>query len=463
MTRPWDKRRMTISKFSNRPPFDRKKPRDRENIAEKIRCYPVENCRNCCKKRAESAVKERNFMSKSLPFDAPILGSADKLCPGGALAIPKVLEQFRKIHISDPTMNKYVSIQTLYRNTKAHKLGKNIPKHKLMASLFANWDSDAPKEGSSYLEKPKDKKSKRVFDGGEVISSDVWQAGTYHTSDKKTSTTGLLWPLRIREVLHYPSKDWADEKSTLSGRCKAGLNITKELLKNAKFVSEGFLETVLTKDAPPKRRTSPGKSAAHTRTRRSRQKTFVQAQVEKLNKTRKGPVVAQSAKTQEPKHEANNCYIGMMNKIRHNCLQFQSSTINLQPGFESANSWSDPSETVLIPREMKFPKETKTAVNQRLSEQNKSKILWFNVKKHEACRPRPPANNPETRKGGYNDGWTDEVHRNVQLEGFMKKKRPANIKQNSKFHIPCKKNLLCDKGDQHLESCSAHSNNKVVY
>lgn len=76
---------------------------------------------------------------------------------------------------------------------------------------------------------------------------------------------------------------------------------------------------------------------------KSKERTFVQTQVEKLNKVLKTPNLPQpkycreksgSAETRNPQYiphfqhqkEMNCKYMGMMNKIRTNCPRFESSS-----------------------------------------------------------------------------------------------------------------------------------------
>lgn len=62
----------------------------------------------------------------------------------------------------------------------------------------------------------------------------------------------------------------------------------------------------------------------------------------------------------------------------------------------TASSWSNGSETGLLPEDIQFPRETRTAVDQRLREETQRQrtripLSIFTTKSHNTCRPAMPS------------------------------------------------------------------------
>uniref|UniRef100_A0AAR5QAU3 Uncharacterized protein n=2 Tax=Dendroctonus ponderosae TaxID=77166 RepID=A0AAR5QAU3_DENPD len=512
-------RRLMVNKFSNRPPFDLKKPKELYGIEEKIKAYPEEACKSCCRNRTETCLELKANKSMPSKNTGKQLGST----PG-----KRIIETFRKITPAnqlETPMSQNSSIQTIYRNSKTCQLGKNIPRHKLMKSLLQNLDSDEMHESKTFPNKGRRKyknSKKQLFEKDEVVRTDFSvsfnlkqqnrnatvkhseHVGAPQKMDKKTSTTGLPWPAKSTVQMK--------KKSSQSCRCPKIDSTNFRLIKEernadvwSQFSTDSFLEEVPTKDVlnckkkqfeanipnkvletrscekrEPRRQKSSKTSTQMNNSAlklKSNEKTFVQTQVEKLNKVLKTPKLPDSRYSRkasecfEPRHpqymphiqhkkEINSKYIGMMNTIRTNCPRFESST-NARPN-ESDYEWSEATETSLIAERIKFPRETRIAVDQHLREgRAKIPLSRFTKIDEKICRPAIPQ-----REWAYEHSYLEAFDEINQQGDYARKKKQTTEarKQTPKLNIPCRKNLLCDKGQQHKGQCGyTHNNNKVIY
>ncbi|KAL1494449.1 hypothetical protein ABEB36_010047 [Hypothenemus hampei] len=330
-------RRMIVSKYSNRPPFELKKSKqDSQDILEKIKMYPEEICKNCCSN--QSSVKPLSSKPQSYPSQE--LKTSDSI-------IPKVLEHFQKATPSSIMNHNTYSIHILYRNDK---LGKNIPKHKLMKSLLENLDKN-PKKDVFRDRKPR---KQTFFDRDETIKPDFNVYGKGRKIDKKTSTTGLSW-----------SSNYACFRE-IKPRC-----CLKRLIK----------EDVPTKDVP--QLSSNGKS-------------FVQNQVEKLNKVFKKDVKDKRNFLSETTKD----YLGLMDKVRRNCPHYLSK----KSLTNSDGDWSEPEECPTInPATVKFPRETRTAIDQRMSDhKQRIPLSKYTILNERSYRPKILQYNKDSQRSILN-------------------------------------------------------------
>lgn len=154
---------------------------------------------------------------------------------------------------------------------------------------------------------------------------------------------------------------------------------------------------------------------------RPNEKTFVQTQVEKLNKVMKTtripvpvfpqqnsgslrqeqiPENTQKRQVNRKTNEAN--YIALMDQVRHNCphygnyQDFESGeaklltydiSIALPTSFLDPDWSSDSYEPDIVPEHIRFPKETRTAIDQRLNEKKQRIPLSKFTKVNDNCRP----------------------------------------------------------------------------
>ncbi|CAG9773121.1 unnamed protein product [Ceutorhynchus assimilis] len=447
---------MLFSKFNSRPPFERKKPTELYDIVDKIKSYPKSCCENCCGNRA---IVEKPSMQKSSSIPRP--------------AKSKDLEKFQR---TSP------SIQTLYRNSNVCKLmGRNVPKHNLMKKLLQNLDSDGDDSRKSFAKT----KKKKFFVQREVIRTDfdvnckARKSGDCKVEsktkmsqkvDKQTSTTGLSF-----ETLHsancckyckskLASGNFVVEEPKVLRSYSFGLPpiISQRSLRSEQ---NNFRKIIKRLDIDPPIHKATSKNI-------NRGKTFVQIQVERLDKQLKfnakhphssyigsrkhkntseikpNKKIEKEAKLAKDKSRAA-AYLELMNKVKEACPQLHLSNNSIK----SETGWSDYS----APEEcVKFPKETRTAMDQRLYERRP--LSKFTMVQH--CRPAVNIINDDRCSGDLCRQAEPDIK-----EPKCSKEKYKVISNRSKLSMPCKKNLLCDKGEYHTGTCGyTHCNrNKVIY
>lgn len=120
-------------------------------------------------------------VSRAVKYSDSETVEGDTRIPSVKKIIPKIIETFQRITPTKeqppnpPTMSKNTSIQTLYRKPKPCKLGKNIPKHKLMKSLLQNLDGEEERcknAGASKGRLKNRKHKKHFFEKDAVIRPD---------------------------------------------------------------------------------------------------------------------------------------------------------------------------------------------------------------------------------------------------------------------------------------------------
>lgn len=161
--------------------------------------------------------------------------------------------------------------------------------------------------------------------------------------DKKTSTTGLPWPPRHSQILHYRPSNCTSSKQVSSCSCSKSLKASKESFKSK------ISDEIPTRDVPNQISTEKSfKCKKEKIDRKTREKTFVQAQVDKLNKVWKPTKIPGNYQSLVPRfknsktltvdlrQQQESGYIEMMNKVRNNCRQFDASSVSNFRGYGSS-------------------------------------------------------------------------------------------------------------------------------
>lgn len=138
-------------------------------------------------------------------------------------------------------------------------------------------------------------------------------------------------------MLHYRPSNCTNSKQASSCNCSKSLKASKESFKSK------FSDEIPTRDVPTEKAFKKEEVD-----RKTREKTFVQAQVDKLNKVWKPTKIPGNYQSpiQRPKNsktltvnlrqQQESGYIEMMNKIRNNCRQFDASSASNFRGYGSS-------------------------------------------------------------------------------------------------------------------------------
>ncbi|XP_030758756.1 uncharacterized protein LOC115884341 [Sitophilus oryzae] len=491
-------RRMVVNKFSNRPPFDLKKPQESLNITENIKEYPEENCINCCKNRCTKQKPPVIPKSKKLSKTAPDKELADNT--DNRLIISKIIENFQKatpsreLHRNSDIINKG-SVETLYRKSTISKLGKNIPEHKLMKNLLKNFEADSERclaQKKRNFGNRKGSKCKKIA---------VKKNGPFNSCskiNKKTSTTGLVWPPRSVEMMHFYDNKMSSNHNTIyedmeeiSSNNESSRPISEVgdiVLKRRKLTKQ--FKNNISDETVPKMSYKPGRIETLPKTNSKnnndkklkqnlsdrpeknirktipmKEKSFVQNQVEKLNKASIRKNKEKTTETERPKYCSQSAqksqYLEVMNKVKNTIPQIKNVFQS-----DSEQVWSDPSFDEIAPQYITFPKETRMAIDQRLSEK-RCPIPLSKFTKIDNVKPAVVLNAEETNYNDYCHCY-DHGDGPAKTQNYPAERRNTTAKTTNKskwkIPMPCKKNLLCDKGDHHNGPCGYTHNsfNKVV-
>ncbi|XP_050304905.1 uncharacterized protein LOC126742299 isoform X2 [Anthonomus grandis grandis] len=280
-------------------------------------------------------------------------------------------------------------------------------------------------------------------------------------------------------MLHYASQ------RNLLLKPKNCSTIQEEGRKSNSFSSESFLKEAPTKDVTiePTKRTQ--KSFV-----KPKGKTFVQSQVEKLDKVLRVPPkppqatqflgkvksgnyqsrVEKSGQAYARKNEITCGYMKIMDRVKNNCPHIKEPV--KYSNFASDHSWSD-SSPESDPELVRFPRETRTAMGQCLRDQRQPVPLskYSNIS-HNNFAPAIPRYSQYVDPNNYNHADPDssfyynqeaQVRRTTSLKVRESKKTVPG--RSSRVKLPCKKNLLCDQGETHDGPCgyTRSSHNRVIY
>lgn len=179
-------RRTSIDKFNNRPPFDIKKMDDSTSTENKEQSVSI--CNNCEKIYMNAAAKSYINVARYLGQ----FGDKCQVSNKTKTIIPKIMESFQKAAPNKTVKRVQVkeqseSLETLFRNNKQF-FGKIIPDHKLMKDLLKNFDDE------SSTGKPVSYQQIDMIPSKDT-STNLSEIDPKIRIDKATSTTGIQWPI----------------------------------------------------------------------------------------------------------------------------------------------------------------------------------------------------------------------------------------------------------------------------
>ncbi|XP_072396083.1 uncharacterized protein [Diabrotica undecimpunctata] len=365
-------RRMVVQKFSNRPPFDRKKKETNGNQLRKS-FHHVEQSFRTIMSHLDAIKSDYDINNSIIPENEkeikislkPKTNIAPKIIQTFQNATPKRMVNYSKRpegkksgstkNVSKINSTVDMPVQTLYRN-KNLAFGKVIPNHKIMKDLLQNFE----KSESFYV-------STRV--------------------DKSTSTTGIIWP--IVEAKICGTKEKVYKKRNVSKR--PSKIPTRRCLHQG---NRSFVHTSHVSTEKQLKRTTKTQSFVKSKpilceksdgtfvieqSKIKNNRNVVRNQTEKLNKIGNRKINRHSIHRQlEPKtRNLSKNYIAMMNSVKNSCPKIETKTdVTNTDHFEwsrTETGWSISDVPVNRPEDIKFPKETKEAVEIMI--QNSRKFL----------------------------------------------------------------------------------------
>ncbi|XP_028148682.1 uncharacterized protein LOC114342086 [Diabrotica virgifera virgifera] len=365
-------RRKVIQKFRNRPPFDRKQKETTGNHLRKS-FHHVEQSFRTIMSHLDAIKSDYDINNSIIPEKdeggPEVKGGREErrgkipLKPKPNIA-PKIIETFRNatpkriINYSKrfegkklgstknlPKATEDIPIQTLYRN-KNLEFGKVIPNHKIMKDLLQNF------ENTEYF----------------YVSNRV---------DKCTSTTGITWP--IVEEKMCGSKEKVYKKRNLSK--KPSRIPTRRCLHqvNRSFAQASHVSTetklkrtmkaqTFVKSKPILCEKSDGGTFVIEETKIKNDRNVVRNQTDKFNKmgNRKGHRHSIHRQSEPKTRNISKRYIAMMNSVKNSYPKIEAKTdVTNSDHFDwsrTETGWSISDVPVNRPEDIKFPKETKEAV-----------------------------------------------------------------------------------------------------
>ncbi|XP_076257354.1 uncharacterized protein LOC143194439 [Rhynchophorus ferrugineus] len=483
-------KRMIVNKYSNIPPFNLKQSDQSSNVSGNIFDNPEANCNNCCKKRQKHLqCKISKPVSNFEKIDTETDTSENKV-------ISKVMRNFQKATPSrefttiDITEND--SIETLYRKSSNIKLGKNIPGHRLMKNLLQNFDNDGDKVATVQQNKKKGNSPKKSHNKTKIknrkqnleqnkitpneIQTNTSSHSVHYSIDKDTSTTGLVWPPRSVEVINYCGKNCyripvcpkeedidkinSESYKTRQNNSNGNRNCTNNKCENVHRIEQPKKDIPIKSDKPNSSRQKETRKK-QPKTLKVKQNSFVQMQVEKLNNVlgigdgNKVNNMKKQDDLQINRTSQHSDYMDMINAARNKVPWIKEGH-----HYSNDQEWSDGSDDCVSTACINFPKETKMAIYQQLNDQRHPKSL-SQFATVENFRPAVPLRNSVQHYDDY-PCHTCLIRPHVS-ESNATRKYMGNTKL--KIPMPCKKNLLCDKGDHHHGPCGYTHNtlNKIVH
>ncbi|KAF7271717.1 hypothetical protein GWI33_015428 [Rhynchophorus ferrugineus] len=405
-------KRMIVNKYSNIPPFNLKQTDQSSNVSGNIFDNPEANCNNCCKKR------QKHLQCK----------------------ISKPVSNFEKIETETDTSE-----------------------NKIISKVMRNFQKATPS---------------REFTTIDITENDSIETLYRKSSNIKldTSTTGLVWPPRSVEVINYCGKNCyripvcpkeegidkinSESYKTRQNNSNGNRNCTINKCENVHRIEQPKKDIPLKSDKPNSSRRKETRKK-QPKTLKLKQNSFVQMQVEKLNNVlgigdgNKVNNMKKQDDLQINRTSQHSDYMDMINAARNKVPWIKEGH-----HYSNDQEWSDDSDDCVSTACINFPKETKMAIYQQLNDQRHPKSL-SQFGKVENFRPAVPLRNSVQHYDDY-PCHTCLIRPHVS-ESNATRKYMGNTKL--KIPMPCKKNLLCDKGDHHHGPCGYTHNtlNKIVH
>ncbi|CAG9863554.1 unnamed protein product, partial [Phyllotreta striolata] len=369
------RRRMVVQKFNNRPPFQAKL---KENATAAGKNYKktfenIEESYRTIMSHLNSIDDEEETMEEPEPH-YPKNPARPKVIVNSS-AIPKVLDRFqraapkrqptvlrsnnptRKIVKNDEKITKETALssseendkfglQTLYRN-KNMDFGKNVSNHRTMKNLLQTYDEPL-KEYSSV------------------------QKASHHRFDKATSTSDIPFDTRYHKTYRKPrgSKPRTVAKQHSHGSISKTSNPTPKPFLNSAIISSPSYVGSLSESAyaMDEEGDSSGNFAADQVKKMASKPNKIVARKTDNKMSTKLNARALKLKTNSKSKLRNNAgaknYMEMMNAVKKKLPKLESNKELLSN--DNKFEWSDEVEESKSAHQVKFPKETRCAVERMM-------------------------------------------------------------------------------------------------